>query len=137
MAPAARLLLAALGAALCAVASAGNLAIPWVAYGLLPSNSNQDPAIVTALPPGMSNLDPAALVYFVRWLQCSSLVQWCTPSEVYLKVRTTAFVMDSSPLLACAYVCAIHASRSARTSPRAHGSGAPFSSTRRSRGRTA
>ena len=107
MAPVSRLLLAALGAALCAGAAAGNLAIPWVAYGLLPSNSQQDPAIVTALPPGMSNLDPAALVYFVRWLQCSSLVQvrrlrctahlssrasdvrsrrqWCTPSEVYSK----------------------------------------------------
>jgi hypothetical protein len=74
--------------------------------GLLPSNSQQDPEIVTALPPGMSNLDPAALGYFVRWLQCSSLVQarapfrflvfhplmrcslrpqWCTPSEVYSK----------------------------------------------------
>ena len=83
MAPNSRLLLATLCAALCAGASAGNLAIPSVAYGLLPSNSQQDPAIVTALPPGMSNLDPAALVYFVRWLQCSSLVQWCTPSEVY------------------------------------------------------
>ena len=71
MAPVSRLLLAALGAVLCADASAGNLAIPVVAYGLLPSNSGQDPAIVTALPPGMSNLDPAALVYFVRWLQCS------------------------------------------------------------------
>ena len=85
MAPVTRLLLAALGAVLCAGASAGNLAIPGIAYGLLPSNSQQDPAIVTALPPGMSNLDPAALVYFVRWLQCSSLVQWCTPSEVYSK----------------------------------------------------
>ena len=83
MARVSRLLLAALGAVICAGASAGNLAIPSVAYGLLPSNSQQDPAIVTALPPGMSNLDPAALVYFVRWLQCSSLVQWCTPSEVY------------------------------------------------------
>ena len=62
-----RLLLAALAAASVACASADNIAIPWVFYGLLPSNSQQDPNIVTHLPPGMSFLGPDAIGYFVRW----------------------------------------------------------------------
>ena len=101
MARVSRLLLTALGAVLCAGVSAGNLAIPFVAYGLLPSNSQQDPAIVTALPPGMSNLDPAALVYFVRWLQCSSLVQWCTPSVRARKMDITACLRACQRALSC------------------------------------
>ena len=67
MARAGRLLFATLAAAACASTSAANLAIPGWALGLLPSNSHQDPKYVTALPPGLTPLDPGAVIYFVRW----------------------------------------------------------------------
>ncbi len=34
------------------------------------------------LPPGVRRGTPAADAYFRRWLQCSTLVTWCTVAEV-------------------------------------------------------
>jgi hypothetical protein len=34
------------------------------------------------LPDGVQRHTPAADRYFTRWLQCSTMVEWCTPEEV-------------------------------------------------------
>jgi hypothetical protein len=77
MAPASKVLALALAAACAGSASAASLAIPGWAYGLLPRNSNQDPAVVTELPPGINTFDFQSNIYFIRWCACVCAAMRC------------------------------------------------------------
>jgi hypothetical protein len=77
MAPASKLLALALAAACAGSASAANMAIPSWAYGLLPRGSNQDPAVVIELPPGVNTFDFQSNIYFIRWCAFLGLSYVC------------------------------------------------------------
>jgi len=53
-------------------------------------SGRQDPAVVTELPPGCASgtNSNCANTYFSRWLACSTLSVWCTPSEARSRRQT-------------------------------------------------
>lgn len=43
-----------------------------------PAAASQDFLVHTELPDGVRPWTVVSNMYFIRWLQCSSLTQWCT-----------------------------------------------------------